>query len=980
MSLPDSSTADTASEHPPAKVGGKGRGDVSEDESGSSRRAAFGVGWAGSRALLAGPLRTLVSGQSLGQAADGLAEITFAQVVLFEVGQGATPWEITKLLAVTLLPFTLVAPFAGVLVDRFDRRRVLVWVSIARAALVTATIVVLLVGSQALAYVAVVMLLSCSRFVLTAKGAALPRTVDPDGLVTANAISGIAGMSAAFMGALIGSSFVATTPTAGFLSAAALYCCASLVFSRLPPVGGGSTRTTAAGLRRVAVELRDEIRAVTKNFAVRRPLLAVWANRLLLGAGFILLVLVAEERYHFEAPGYGLALAVTGVAAFAGTWAAPVLASRYQPRALLPLAFLVGALAASVAGFLTNVTVLVVGVGLTAFAFQVLKINVDALVQEASPDLVRGRVFAVYDLLYNLAFVLAGLTLVPLWSPQRASELLWWLALAFLLAGLALARAGRTWPFTPAASYSTPSPAGPHDPAPAFRPGPVSRWSRRALAIALGAIASLGFPEASAWLLGFVGLVPLLMLVCTAASRREAGILTWLGGAGFFIAMHHWIVYKTLLFTPLLALALGLLWIPCGLLAWSLLRPSRLTGRRLGAAALLVPSAWVTAEFVRSWEKLGGPWGLLGASQWNNTEVLATASLGGVWLVSFVLVAVNVLLAAALLPGIASRRRISALAAATAIVSASFVYGASRPAPDVTAWVRVAGVQPGNVRGPQERLDANIGLTSQLDGTNVDLVMWGESSVAYDPDPDQPWVDELARLSREVGAPLLVNVDARRGQGGIYKSSVLIDSAGVADRYDKMRLVPFGEYVPLRPLLGWVSSLTDAPEEDRQRGEDLVVLEADDIRLGPLVCFESAFPDLSRQLASRGTDLLVLQTATTTFQGSWAQAQHASLAALRAVESGRPVVHAAVSGTSAIFDSHGSRLAWFDNDETGTYVAEVPLATGRTPYVRFGDWVPALCVVLLLGAALSRGMHAARCSAMSDNDPEVTTVGKKGGS
>jgi apolipoprotein N-acyltransferase len=282
----------------------------------------------------------------------------------------------------------------------------------------------------------------------------------------------------------------------------------------------------------------------------------------------------------------------------------------------------------------------------------------------------------------------------------------------------------------------------------------------------------------------------------------------------------------------------------------------------------------------------------------------------------------------------------------------------------------VAGVQPGRVGRGDERFDAHLELSRELEGRDdLGLVVWAESSVGFDLAERPDALAELEDLAALLGAPVLVNVDARRGEGGIFKSSVLVGPDGVEARYDKRRLVPFGEYVPARSLLGWMSSVTDAAEENRRRGDALVVMDLEvpgpsgdelPVGLGPLVCFESAFPDLTRELARRGADLMVLQTATTTFQGSWAQDQHAALGAVRAVETGRPVVHAAVSGVSAVFDAEGHELTRLDNDSTGVWVAEVPLAGGTTPYVRWGDWVPAACVVVLVAAALAAGLRAAR--------------------
>jgi apolipoprotein N-acyltransferase len=130
--------------------------------------------------------------------------------------------------------------------------------------------------------------------------------------------------------------------------------------------------------------------------------------------------------------------------------------------------------------------------------------------------------------------------------------------------------------------------------------------------------------------------------------------------------------------------------------------------------------------------------------------------------------------------------------------------------------------------------------------------------------------------------------------------------------------------------------------------------------VGPLVCFESTFPDLGRRLAEKGADLIVLQTATTTFQGSWAHDQHASLAALRAVEAGRPMMHAALSGTTAAFDADGDNRLWMSHDETGAWIVDLPLTEGRTPYAVLGDWVPLAAFLVLFLAALAVGLQRAR--------------------
>lgn len=926
------------------------------------------AGWRAARRLLQGPLRTLVAGQMLGQGGDGLAQITFAQVVFFEVGHGATPAAVAGFLAATLLPFSLLGPFAGVVVDRFDRRRVMVVVSWARVAVVIASIAVLVFDLEALAYVGVVLLLGCSRFVLVAKGAALPRTVEPEELIPANAVSSLAPMVVAFLAAVIGSAFVAAAPALGFVVAAFGYGGAAIVFGRLPPVGGGDDHPSlAVELRRAGSEIVEGAREIARSPALRRPLLTVTAHRLLLGAGFILLVLLSDARYGLEAPGYGIAIAVTGVGAFTGTVLAPVLGERHRPEALLPLPFLAAGLAALLAGYAPVLGVLVPCVGFVALAFQVLKILVDALVGRAARDEVRGRVFAAYDILYNGAFVAAGLLLIPLWKLGKERELLWWLAALFVAAGTVVARSVHGWPFTPTTKVH---------PGAAPKP-PRRRWLGRATALVAGGVPVFAFPAPSWWWFAWVALVPLLLVVRAAPDRRDAAWRGFAGGTGFVVTMHHWLAPNLGPFMLPLALFLGALWLPWGVLAWSLMRPRddgapRSPGE-IALALVLVPSGWIVIEALRSWQSLGGPWALLGASQWNQTSALAIAAVGGVWLVGFLVVVVNVAVTILVSRGTGGLARGVAVGAAVVALAISPLYASLRTDPPAGRTLRVAAVQPGVVHDPTPRLAAEVALTRPLAAEHPDLVVWGESSVGFDLYRRPDLAARLERLSREVGADILVNVDARRATGGIIKSSVLVTPHGLDGHYDKMRLVPFGEYIPLRFVLGWASRVTEAAGQDRRRGTHLVVLDAAHARLGPVVCFESAFPDMTRNLTNRGAELLVVQSSTSTFQQSWAPEQHASLAAVRAVETGRPVLQATLTGDTAAYDARGHRLALLPTGRRGVVIVLFTLSRGRTLFDRFGPWVPAGAFAALALAAIGAGRRAARSSVATPDSPRADT-------
>lgn len=491
-----------------------------------------------------------------------------------------------------------------------------------------------------------------------------------------------------------------------------------------------------------------------------------------------------------------------------------------------------------------------------------------------------------------------------------------------------------------------------------------SPWWRAAAVLPAGALPALAFPEASLGWFAYVALVPWLLLIRSAPTARRAALDGWLGGIGFVIAVHHWLMPSLHVFIVVLAALLGLLWAPWGVLVARLLGGSPSSARAVLAVAA-VPSGWLMIELVRSWEGLGGPWGLLGASQWDFAPALRVASVGGVWLVSLLVLAVNTAVVLLLVSGPARTTAAASLVVCALAVSAVWAWA---PQPERSGQIRIAVVQPGVVEGAdsvQRRLARSAELTRGLAGQDVGLVVWGESSVGVDLTRSPATAARVAELSRQVGAPVLVNTDARQTDGaertGIFKSAVLVGPEGpTGDRYDKMRLVPFGEYVPFRSVLGWATSVGKAAGEDRLRGTRPVVMDlpgADGPRIGPLVCFESAFPDMSRQLVRDGAQLLVAQSSTSTFQNSWAPGQHASLGALRAAESGRPMVHATLTGTSAVYGPQGERVGTpLGTDTSAAAVFDVPLATGTTLYVRLGDWAvyAALALVAALAAAEAR--------------------------
>jgi apolipoprotein N-acyltransferase len=481
-------------------------------------------------------------------------------------------------------------------------------------------------------------------------------------------------------------------------------------------------------------------------------------------------------------------------------------------------------------------------------------------------------------------------------------------------------------------------------------------WRMRAACLLSGALPVLAFPRPGFAWLAWVILVPGLLLIRSAPGVRAAAVRGWWFGAGYLLAVLYWLLPNIGPGLILVAFVFGALWAIWGAVA-----------RWLGSsvvAVVVLPSLWVVIEYSRSWPGLGGPWGLLGATQWSHPAILSLASVGGVWLVSFVLVAANTAVALAIRPPQRGPwMRAGALLLGLLLLLAGPLTYAVRTSPPSERSFRVALVQTGVIHSPSARLDEGERITKQI--PSADLIVWGESSVG-NAVVRRP--DVAARLDALAAkAPLLVNEDAKDETGRISKSAFLLHPDGTRQRYVKSRLVPFGEYIPFRSGFGWLSRISRAAGQDRVPGTGATVMATNGLTLGPLICFESAFPDLGRAVVNQGARVLVYQSSTSTFQDSWAPQQHASLAAVRAAETGRPTVQAALTGVSAAFDAHGRRLAWMDTDRRGYTVVtlDVPQAASRTPYDRFGDYVAYLSVLISVATALAAARSQARNTAAS---------------
>jgi apolipoprotein N-acyltransferase len=539
-------------------------------------------------------------------------------------------------------------------------------------------------------------------------------------------------------------------------------------------------------------------------------------------------------------------------------------------------------------------------------------------------------------------------------------------------------------------------------------------WSVRTLTLLAGALPVLAFPAANLEFLAWFGLVPGLVLIVRSPSAREGGVRAWWLGAGYLIAALYWMTPEIGPAVLLVAAVIGVLWVPLGVAAAVLLRPPFSWPRAL-AALVVVPSCWLLTEWLRSWQALGGPWAVYGVSQWQHPAVLALASVGGVWLISFALVLTNVAIVLVIgsLPGVGAILRPSPAApgkvapgarlrpglavlgvvAGLASIGAGPLAFALTPANPAVRQVTIAMVQPGVISNATLRTDASQTLTAELSqggtlgGVRPDLIVWGESSIPDDITLPKyrGLLSKIEALSASDGADILVNQDTTPPGKGHEKWSVLVSPAGVEGIYVKTRLVPFGEYIPFRQQLGWLTKISKAASSNMIPGTGAHLLYATDrtgkpLPIGVLICFESAFPDMSRVDTDKGAQLIVYQSETSTFQGTWGPDQHASLGAVRAAETGRPVVQAALTGDTVAYDARGRLLAWMGQSAHGVVTVKLglPATSAKTIYDRLGDYVPWSALGIVVAAALimfanSRGFPARNAGIKGGDEAQYVT-------
>lgn len=499
-----------------------------------------------------------------------------------------------------------------------------------------------------------------------------------------------------------------------------------------------------------------------------------------------------------------------------------------------------------------------------------------------------------------------------------------------------------------------------------------------ALALWGAGLSLLAFPPADLWPLVLVGPAPLwascaLAPACGRSAARRGFLRGWFYGFGFFAALVWWIVPTVTRY--------GGLPLPAGwaclvlLAAYLALYPAAAAAifslaffRRPAWAFALVPLLWTSLEAVRGSLFSGFPWGDLPQALWQARWALDLAPWIAIDGVRVLLAASSALLGWLLARGfgapVAPLRKTwpGLLPAALCAAVAAVLLALPAPRAPTAGEVRV-GVAQGNIDqavkwDPSFRaatLRTYVALTREAAAEGAEFVLWPETAVPYyvqDPSLGRVVVEALARETRShilFGAPGYAPTPAREGRNAVFLAS---PEAGVVGRYDKVHLVPFGEYMPLGWLFPFATKLVQGVG-DFVPGPGAVPLPARSAvpSIGPLVCFEVIFPELSADHAAAGAQLLAVVTNDGWFGKTPGPYQHLAFAAWRAAETGLPLVRAANTGISAAFDSRGTLLRSTGLLEPAVFTLPIPYPVPhRTPAMAVRPWIaPVSAVLALLG-------------------------------
>jgi apolipoprotein N-acyltransferase len=493
------------------------------------------------------------------------------------------------------------------------------------------------------------------------------------------------------------------------------------------------------------------------------------------------------------------------------------------------------------------------------------------------------------------------------------------------------------------------------------------------------------FPLPGVYALSWFALAPLILALLRARPVGELEIAGWLRlrpatpGQGFLLGYVcgilwyagtcYWI-YNTMrqygglsapqallalfLFCCYLGLYHGLFGLLVGLLAGS--------GRDFRRPLVMVPFLWVAVELART-RITGFPWNLLGIAQVDNVALCRITEWTGVYGISLEIALVNVAVAAAfLVPREKRGAMLAAAFAAAAVLQAGRLIEAPPAKADRAALLVQQNIPvsaewtPATVQQTLNELTELTVKSVAASPQKIDLVVWPESPAPFFTN-DARFRDAISALARSAKTWTIagsIGTTETPGQPLVFNSAAWVSPTGEwTARYDKVHLVPFGEYLPFPSLFSFAGGLTREVGEF-QPGATRNPVSGGTMRVGVFICYESIFPDEVRQFADQGALVFANISNDGWYGDSGAYAQHLNQTRMRAIENNRWLLSATDTGVTASIDPLGRVVARLPRKQRAALVAPYALTSVTTFYTRHGDWFAYACAIISIGALVAR--------------------------
>lgn len=497
-------------------------------------------------------------------------------------------------------------------------------------------------------------------------------------------------------------------------------------------------------------------------------------------------------------------------------------------------------------------------------------------------------------------------------------------------------------------------------------------------AVISGVLTFLSFPSYNFSFLAWFALMPLLVSLW-GKSPRQAFFMGYLFGITYFFGSLYWIYhsicyYGNISFPASIAIVI-LLCLYLGLYpALFSFVFSRVITKTKIPAVVAAPVFWVVLEFLRSYALTGFPWASIGYSQHAMLPIIQISDITGVYGISFLVLSCNGALSDFILlrgkvremPLYPFSYTIIGSITLLALILISLGYGFWRLSEERPGRQVSVGIIQGNIEQDrkwdaayqEEVLNTYLSLSTESAVDSPDMIVWPETALPFLFGSDIKNTDRLLTSQRQFNSHLLFGSVLSRGEKEgkplLANSAVLLDQEGkTVYSYDKIHLVPFGEYVPMRNILFFLDKLVEGVG-DYVPGKNYVRAETPFGGFATFICYEIIFPGMVRKFFATGGDMIVTITNDAWFGWTPGPYQHFSMAVFRAIENRKPVVRAANTGISGIIDSSGRVLARTGLFERVYLAKSVRTDRSHTFYTKFGDIFSYMCIVTTILLLLNR--------------------------